>query len=175
MSAWHFNFLCPKKFSDPPSNIRKIPNHYNSRKTSSSIAVSRVSWETVSNIIVTNCYQEGCNLDFMLGTFSCVSGTLKLRGLRDSGSQNYFNLESKLTPSNHRVLEKNIYLTVNGINESKVYSSKLVEIDLDFRGSFKAVQFLTLPTINISLSLPNLPKIVREFVNKGYTLADDFL
>ena len=29
--------------------------------------------------------------------------------------------------------------------------------------------------LNISLSLPNLPKIVHEFVNKGYTLADDFL
>ena len=95
--------------------------------------------------------------------------------MRDSGSQSDFISDSALISDNHKVLEDSINLTLNGINQSKVYKSKLVQMNLMFESECKTVELLTLPFINIFLALPGLSTIVSAFNNKCYKFADKIL
>ena len=51
----------------------------------------------------------------------------------------------------------------------------LIQAELKFGRHKYSVQLLTVPTIAISLKLPNLHKVVTSFKNKGFHLADEML
>lgn len=160
-SSWHFTFICP---SNRFPGLKGNNPNYEPVNT-------KLDKKTQSTVVVTNFYQGGYNIDSILSTFVCTDGSSKLRGLRDSGSQSNFICERLLTDSNH-VVVRDVSLLINGINQSKAYKSKLVKMQLSFGGEDRSVEFLTLPKINISLSLPGLSTIVREFICKGYNMAD---
>jgi len=169
-SEWHFTFLCSKykNFSNQPRNDHnavakndKNSNERNNRQT--------------QNSVVTNYCQASGSIDSILPTFTCFADGLKLRALRDSGSQSSFINASLLSRLNHEIIDSDIDLVLNGINESKSFKSKLVSLQVQLGNDTKRVEFLTIPDIRISLSLPGLPAIVSTFVSKGYQLADNDL
>ena len=172
-SLWHFTFLCPNN---------NFPVDSKSRGQNSDDLDVKFR-KTQTSIVATNFYHGNSNIDSVLSTFSCLvssfsfdnadgSGQVRVRGLRDTGSQSNFICEHLLTNYNHEVLEDNISLVINGINESKSYQCKLVKMNLKLGDCFQLVEMLTLPKINISLRLPGLSTIVAAFTSKGYYMAD---
>ena len=75
----------------------------------------------------------------------------------------------------HELINDTVNLILSGINESINYVSKLVKLKIKFDENIKFVDALTLPDINISLDLPNLNTLVTHFIQKGYTMADEYL
>ena len=103
-----------------------------------------------------------------------MNGNL-VRGMKDSGCQtNFISVEmaNRLGP---KVIRDNVILTVKGINIPKSYETKLMEGTLDFNGISHVIRAMCLPSIDISLNLPNLSKVVDGFLSKGYKLADEIL
>ena len=153
--AWHFSFLCTQsKFSPKASPVKRL---------------------SVSSLILnrqTN-YVSRIN-DSMLPTFTCKLLNRTLRGMKDSGSQSNLIDERLLTPPNHEILEA-VELDLSGINASKLYRTKLVEIELKIGDSFRTIEAIAMPSLNINLTLPGLSQIVRGFVEKGYEIADQKL
>ena len=150
-SAWHFSFLCPKVTNDTL------------RTKSQSSMVYNVLHNSIDNISV-------------LPTFSVVlNDGREVRGLKDSGSQSSLVSEKILNKNNHEIIASNLELDLNGINNSKTYRSSLVRLKLKFPDGVKYIEALTIPSINITLHLPELSKIVRKFSEAGYKLADSFL
>ena len=91
--------------------------------------------------------------------------------MKDSGSQSNLVDERVLTPTNHKILET-VELDLSGINASKLYRTKLVEMELRIGDSFRTIEAIAMPTLNINLTLPGLSQIVRGFMEKGYEIAD---
>ena len=161
--GWHFSFLCPKPIPEKTNSHVKI----NSKKIEDkSDAASKVG------LVVTNCNWANYKAESILGTFTCTAGDVTLHGLRDSGSQNNFIVENKLKLFDHEIIDDDVTLMVDGINESKKYSSKLVKINICLGNETKSVEAFTFPSINMSLKLPGLTKIVDAFKSHGYLMAD---
>ena len=74
-----------------------------------------------------------------------------------------------------KVLQNDITLTINGINSSQQYKTKLVQFSAPFGEQQHVLEALCLPKINISLKLPGLTNVVKAFIFKGFNLADSFL
>lgn len=51
----------------------------------------------------------------------------------------------------------------------------MIYAELKLGNDFTSMKAFILPSIDISLSLPELSKIANAFRSKGYTLADDHL
>ena len=148
---WHFVFLCPNMGKKAKSQ---------------------------SSTVFGNGLHGSTNRDSILPTFVCTSKSndhLKIRGLRDTGSQSNLISETMLRKLDHEVLADDIDLDLNGINLSKFYKSKLVRLSLMFGNRNRFIYAFVLPSLDIVLKLPGLSNIVRNFVSKGYKLADDFL
>ena len=113
--------------------------------------------------------------DAILPTFTCATsdGNI-LRGLKDCGSQSNLVAKSVLTPGNHRVIE-NIKLDLSGINESKIYRTKLIEMNIKLGDKYISIEAIVLPSVQINLDLPGLSKVVEHFKSKGYKLSDENL
>ena len=74
-----------------------------------------------------------------------------------------------------KVLQNDITLTINGINSSQQYKTKLVQFSAQFGELQHVLEALCLPKFNISLKLPGLTNVVKAFIFKGFNLADSFL
>lgn len=176
-SRWHFSFLCtntetPQKES--LSSREKLKQKFGDYESKNFASKERKSQNKVAT--VTTVFKGFSNLESVLPTFTCsfINGR-KIRGLRDSGSQSNLVSERALAGQMYEILDNDVNLTVNGINESKTYKSKLVEINLIFGDKVKKLNAMTLPDINISLELPGLSTVVDGFLDKGYSMADDNL
>ena len=122
------------------------------------------------------CLVGGSSTDTILGTLTCFlkDGT-SLRVFKDGGSQSNLIAKSRLTDTNHRVVEKSVKLALKGINGSKVYESDEIEMLFMFENRPTPVRLFTVEEIPTHLSLPKLGEIVRAFKEKGYNLADQSL
>ena len=154
-SLSHFTFLCPT-----------LPDKTTMKNTS-------------SNAAVTLNMQSLDNFDCIVPTFSCFVGNglseLRLRGLKDTGSQSNLICESLLVSIDHDVVNPAVTLQINGINDAKIYMSKLINVSIRLGDSNYVVPFLTIPSINTSMRLPGLSGVVSDYQSKGYQLADEEL
>ena len=157
---WHFDFLCPT-FSN--SNASKKRGEGN----------SVVKTETNSGVVVLPCLSN----DAVLPTFSFTIGEngKMLRGLKDTGSQSSFIAEKVVKELELQVIKEDVKLVVNGFNGPQNYSSKIVRFPIAFNAKTYDIQAMMVPEIKIDLQLPNLGNIVKNFISKGYHLADEFL
>lgn len=172
-SAWHSSFVCPNKKHFNDRLDRDIP-YVRSLAQSTGSHVPNI--KNQNSIVMTNFFQGNCDIDSILLTFTrTLESGGKIRGLRDSGSQYNFICEHLIDSITHKVIESNINLIINGINQSKIYKSKLVRVNLKFGNCYKSLELLTLPRINITLFLPGLSRIVAHLVGKGYIMADECL
>ena len=127
---------------------------------------------TTSGLIVMNA-MPSVNTEVILPTFTCkLSDGTPIRVLRDGGCQCNFVQESIANSQGLKVLQDNISMQINGFNSSKVYQTKLVAVELVLGTRTCMVEAVCVPDINVTLTLPNLSKVVKGFVDRGYSLAD---
>lgn len=167
-SQWHFSFLCVKSVAteEVPSKFtnKKInKNENNKKETSSSMGT------------VTQALRGATGGDSVLTTFTCYLGECRVRALKDSGCQSNFVTNRFASDNKLSVVKEGVDLTLNGINVSKQYKSKVVEFTLKFGSTERKLTAMTLPSLNINLNLPGLSKITKTFVDKGFQLADNYL
>lgn len=164
-SAWHFTFLCPNK-----------PKLESANKSAIGKPLINKELKTQNTVVVANYFQaSNYSIESILPTFTCAIGNVQARGLKDSGSQCNFICESLLSNCDYELVKDEVELTLNGINETRLYMSKLIRAKVMFGLDAKTVDFLTIPDIKVSLSLPGLSTIVSGFVDKGYKMADQTL
>ena len=132
--------------------------------------------KTVTNAItLTESLVGSSEAESILPTFTGIVNGAKVRFLKDGGCQSNFVSEKIASQLGLKVIQDNIMLTVKGINIPKQYHSKMVEANISFGNEERIVKALCIPSIDISLNIPNLNLIVDEFVRKGYHLADEQL
>lgn len=174
-SGWHFNFLC-SAFNSKISNVRKasdvVPKLQSTQGLKGKDAKASSNVSTAS----TDALQSSVDSESILPTFTClVDGKRKIRGLKDGGCQSNFITTDLADQLKLKVIKEGVSLTVNGINSSRDYSTKLVEMKVHFGTKECVLEALCLPIIHISLNLPGLSHIAHSFVKQGHLLADDFL
>ena len=180
---WHMSFLCP---ADKSANSVKEKNPNSEKKKekgkasnsadkdkSSENGSGNVCGSSSSNVAalteVLNCEVEG---NTILPTFSTSIKGTSIRVLKDTGCQANYIEESLATDLNWKVVKDSVSLTINGINSSKSYKTKQVEIEFSIGSNIYPIYAFCLPSIDMSLQLPGLVDVVSGFVSKGYKLAD---
>ena len=193
--GYHWSYLCeketksskspdskpPKTDSKPVKNPKKpdlktekTKNQTNSNSVNSDSNSAKI--ETSNGIttiteVQSSLIEEGT----ILPTFTGECQNQLIRVMKDGGSQSNFISSVLASKLNLRVIDGNVELTINGINSKKKYQTKLVEFELKVGENISKIKALCLPSIDIRLSLPNLPNIVEIFKSKGYVLADRFI
>jgi len=154
---WHQSFLCPGGSGDYKSS------------GSNSVPLNTMT------VVVSNVLSGTIPSDCMLPTFSLNVNETLIRGVKDSGSQGNFIEEDLANRLNLRVIEGNLNLKLIGINVPQSYKSKIVEIEGRFGDCTHVIEAITIPSVNISLNLSCLGKVVRKFNTLNIELADKFL
>ena len=194
--SWDMTFLCSKASFDNKSPVTEQANSIfdNDREVGSSSDTKPDNYDgldvkslgtkpkpnsksKITNNVATvtkimRCTEEENSI---LRTFAVKIRNLAVRGLKDSGCQSNFISAELAKKLKLKVLKHDVRLSINGINNSKDYKTKLVEVPAEVKGQCFYTKSLCLPSINISLNLPGLQKVVLEFKSKGYKLVDCFL
>jgi len=170
------SFLCvpsDAKLSDNNSGKKFVK--FEKKNTKTEAKIKKDNGNVNTGVIWTeSAFQVRTGSEAILPTFSCTLRGTKIRCLKDSGCQPHFITNEIAEKLNLPVLDQ-ITINVNGFNESKVYKTKIVEVELNLNGKITTLQAICVPTIRTNLKISQLGRIVREFKNKGYTLADEFL
>ena len=176
---WHFDFLCTspasnstrKKLKGSETQTKSVKCKTNPPEPNKQGDCKK---ETASGLIyVEETLKADDSSNIILPTFSCtLSNKHDLHCLRDTGCQSNFISEAKAQKENLEVVNASIKLKVNGFNTSKVYLTKSVKVSFTIGDQNYEVEALCIPNIHMILKLPGLEAIVREFIRKGYQLAD---
>ena len=161
----HFSFLC-------------LAN----KSKNSATGVNKTSKKDIKACTSNTTASMDCNMQLENSPNSIILPTVslklqngyRLRSLVDSASQSNFILEEVANKFKFKIL-KQLNMTVNGINSSASYQTKVVEFYAYFGSTLKKVVALTKPSITTNLKLRNLDQVISGFKNKGYKLADDYL
>ncbi|KAL7642353.1 UNVERIFIED_CONTAM: hypothetical protein RMT77_006914 [Armadillidium vulgare] len=175
---YHFSYLCTENYprNDSGNDNYKTHNSSNSSKHNHSQkgkqsknnqtrVISHSSLATINESALQACIPNKTILP-------AYTNGKELRILKDEGCQS--NLVSFETAKlyNFRIIKDKINLTVNGINKKQNHHSQIVEIPLKIGKHEYLIEAQCLPTISISLELPDLRRIVQDVLDKGYKLAD---
>lgn len=154
--GWHFSFLCTKS---PKDKEDKTSSGSDPPETNAGISLGLPAIDTCT----------------FVPTFTFHINDGIFRGMRDGGSQNCFISESFYQKHKFPILEDDFELKVRGINDCKLYTTKLVQVELEIASVKYTIEALVLPQLGISISLPHLGPIVDAFNGKGYKFADVLL
>lgn len=167
-SQWHFSFLCSKLLD---ASVKETKT---SREIKSPLDNKSKVTECRLNIVIdaSKCF---ANIGSILPTFTCMFEDRKVRCLKDSGCQCNLISTSLADELGLRVIEESVCLTVNGINSSQQYQTRIVEANVQIGKETRLVQAICKPDISIGLNLPLLGEVVKGFRERGYNLGDEFL
>ena len=172
--GWHMIYLCPKD-----EKSESCLNDNKSSVTNSNVEKFNdpsVELETSGNVIaLTEAFKCSIEGQSILPTFSCKIFNLDIRGLKDGGCQSNFVTNFISDKLQLKIIENNVKIKIQGINDSKDYYTKLVELPVDFGFGPIHLRAICLPKIDIHLKLDGLKNVARGFEERGYRLADKFL
>ncbi|XP_066941280.1 uncharacterized protein [Macrobrachium rosenbergii] len=180
-SEWHFSFLCIRSVDDKQVTNKdgNKPDSQSSTDKGKDKAKSKPKENkeiSGSMVNIVEAFQSDSDMQTVLPTFtSTLDNGLKLRCLKDSGCQCNFILTNIADSYNLPTLRENISLTVNGINTTQNYTTRLIEVSLQIGDRLRKIEALCIPPINVKLKLPKLGKVVGGFKERGYLLADESL
>ena len=124
---------------------------------------------------VIDAYNVGINSPSILPTLALEINGKNIHSLKDGGCQSNLILESLAEDLELKVVQSDVKISVKGINSVKVHNTKIVECKLKIDNTEYIVEAICLTNISLSLQLPGMGKIFREFILHGYNLADSFL
>ena len=76
---------------------------------------------------------------------------------------------------NFKVIRKNYQVIVHRFNTPKECSTKIVKFKIRLGKQCYSIEDICVPSIEVSLRLPCIGKIVTGFMDKGYKMANEFL
>ena len=163
-SNWHFDFLCTK----------------NNEKTTKKCSDSNVKIDKAEVQKNVNCkvvyYNEvlkcETDSDSILPTFSIGIGNTFIRALKDSGCVSNLISADIAEKLKLNIIEKDITLNICGINGSRKYITNKVQFEAKFNDKVNILTAICIPKINVSLRVPELDRIIHEFEQRNYILAD---
>ena len=171
-SKYHFSFLCPGSErskgnldKSASSGTKCLKTNKEAPKTVTNNAV------TISQSLLCSNTQSGT--DIIVPTFTLPYDGVLLRGLRDGGCQPCFVTSKFAKDHSLFVLERSIPLVIKGFNCDETHSANIVQLKFDFIPY--PIRAITVPHIRTKIFLPGLSKVVEQFVNKGYVMADQML
>ena len=186
----HFDFLCLSKMKvskeSPNANeknggksFQKVDTTGNS-STSHLISYSvmhntshKIPTEVFNNSVLNNT----SNNETLLPTVSIRVNGNKIcqRMLLDTASQLSFISESSLNKSNFKILDSNYVVKVNGFNNSRIFHTKLVELDILLGQYSRKITAVVVPEINTEIDAQKLKCVINGFKAANIELADKFL
>ena len=171
----HQTYLCMK---DSASSKEKSA----SSKDGSKSAIFSVSTVPSEATISAACSGAGYTVDsnsIILPTFTAdvcgPSDTKQVRFFRDGGCQRSFCERSLANQMNLRILQDNVHITIDGFNDSRNISTKIVSLPIEIAGIKHEISAICLDKIRTSFYAKNISNIARSFAQKGYSLADKWL
>ena len=120
---------------------------------------------------------NGSDNDVLLPTVSGkLVGSKKFnRILYDSASQLSFVSEQVLKKAKYSVVQPKYVVKVNGFNESKIFNTKLVKIEILLGAHVRQIIAVVIPEIKTKIDATNLKPVLDSFKNAKIQLADKFL
>ena len=169
---YHFSFLCQNQqgsTSEHKNGKKEVKKKSEARSNGQE---SNESNFTVWSKALFSSLSGGSVLPTFTGELT--SGR-KIRGMKDSGCQVNFVSEKLAKDENFKVIRKNYQVIVHGFNTPKEYSTKIVKFKIRLGKQCYSIEAICVPSIEVSLKLPCIGRIVTGFMDKGYKMADEFL
>ena len=175
---WHFDYMCDVKSKEvSKQKTSKKKNSYETSKTQKFDRQSGQKAEATSNSIILQ-VNDNLDKDVLLPTFTANligdSVQLEARSVYDPWSQTTFIKESLADRLKCKVLQ-HVDLSVRGFNCRKDSKAKVVEVSVLIGDKKYLINAVTVPEFELSITAPNLDKVVHGFRVKGYRLADRYL
>lgn len=171
---YHAYFLCTNDGSSKQAQAKKSSAPGDGKKSnviqSSTNATEFVvlqSQSPQSNVILPTFTSR-------ISKFSC-KGQKSARVLYDPASQSSFISEKCLKTIKHKVIKKHITAKIIGFNNSRTYTTKLVQFQCDIGGRNTKLSAVVVPDIGMKLNADKLPEIKSEFCRRSIDLADKHL
>ena len=173
--SFHAHFLCTKNNKGTVEAGSVKSGHHHKKSSDNNIQTSSCATE----VIVMQSFSH--KSDMLLPTLTTTvrksnfKGDKDLRTLYDTASQSTFISEKILSKVKHKVLRKNVHVKILGINNSKSYTTKIVELECKLGSKSVKISAVVVPQIDVKLSADNMSKIINEFSRKNIDLADAHL
>ena len=160
------NFVTKNNESVKPKNT-KINSYKNANMKNKK--------KTTNNMVVLDCLNSRVETNTILPSFSCRIKNYCVRALKDSGSQQNFIRSDLADKLKLKTIKSNIELLINGINVSRKYQTRLVELEISIGNNKYVIQVLCLPDITVSLNIPEIGEITKILKELNFPLADKLL
>ena len=170
----HMSYLCLKTNTERQDNVsshqsvvENDPNNVsNTEETLNSLSLVETEISQVSS--------TDCN---MLPTFTayvvCNNLTQPVRVFKDGGCQRTFICSALADSLGLPVVRDRVPLTIHGFNTSKTILTKLVRLDVKIGDKCFNVDAIAVDGIRTKFNITNLNRVITEFKNKGYKIADN--
>lgn len=99
---------------------------------------------------------------------------MRVRAWKDECSQDTL-IEQSLADELGLVKVKDLNFTVRGVNAERTFQTSTVRVPIWIGDKKVTISATCVPSIDISLNLPDLDPIIQTFKSKGYELADSQL
>lgn len=168
----HMSYLCLKMHDE--NNDHRFDGRYNkgSIPTSNHLATAGVL-EPVEVCLSTS--QDSIILPTFTATIPTAKGPYMVRIFKDSGSQRTFINQNLIEKLDLKIIDRAIPFNIDGINTSKVVHTSVVEVPLLVGTDSFTIEAIVTEKIRTNISVNNIDVVVKNFVSKGYKLADEWL
>ena len=178
-SGWHFTYLCIGKEKPSSSNNKDLVSS-NSRTSEANTPGNKNkadTKQTTNSLTLAEIHQNVTGGVAILPTFTCdvARDGYKVRVLRDGGSQRNFICFRYVEKLGLPVSVKNISMAIHGFNSTREIVTDIVSVPVKIGSEWHNIEAVVVPSISINLKLDGLDVIVKSFIDKHYTLADEFL
>ena len=179
----HESYLCFSKVTssadsstsvsdDPKNTSGSRPSRNSEGKAASVVGNTHALQYSVMNV------NSDCSMsNVLLPTFTAAfpHSDLKARCLYDTASQLSFVTERLANKFKFPVVQNDVKIQINGFNESKVITSKLVSVQLRLNGTVRSFEAVVIPTIRSTVDSSELEEVVTLFKSNNIDLADKTL
>ena len=114
--------------------------------------------KTTNSMVVLDYLNKRIDTNTILPSFSCKIKNYQIRALKDSGSQHNFIQSDLADKLKLKTVKSNLELLINGINVSRKYKTRVVELNISIGNNKYIIQALCLPDITVSLDIPEIRK-----------------
>ena len=171
---WHFEFLCCESKGERKQDEKRMQEVKDNKENKKEKPKDKANeLQTVTKVAtVVDAFPSVFDSDSILPTFTAYVNERPIRALKDLGCQCNFIKENLVDNLDIPVICKDVALKINGFNSNKDYNTKIVAVELTIGEKKFLVEAICIPEIKISMTVPDLEHIAKEFHNKGYKLAD---
>lgn len=200
----HVFYLCTGKKEKTISKFKKPdPPKYNSNNKSSKVNTNVVEFNSMNindssgivpspennyndesskvatNVVEFNSMNINNSNGIVLPSFTLnlpgEGGKFDARCMYDPASQTSFITDSAAAKLKCKILDPNLTMKVSGFNETKIYKSRMLEVQVVLNGKERKIKAAVVPEIKSKINSSQFEKICIEFKKQKIVLADKYL